>query len=128
MADQERRFPAPFELGGDPSVEAILEFEAAVLTDPDTYGTLADQAAQTCDPLLGLGEGRTLPADFGKMLTAHRDEDAIMDETDPAVKAKRLSEFWGEIGKGEGGFYDDIRENGCSSCGSHHPGCCDGCA
>lgn len=37
-------------------------------------------------------------------------------------------DFWDDIGKGQGGFYDHIRENGCSSCGSHTPGCCDGCA
>jgi hypothetical protein len=37
-------------------------------------------------------------------------------------------DYWNNIGKGLGGFYDDIRENGCSSCGSHTPGCCDGCA
>lgn len=37
-------------------------------------------------------------------------------------------DFWNDIGQGQGGFYDHIREYGCSSCGSHTPGCCDGCA
>ena len=37
-------------------------------------------------------------------------------------------DYWNDIGAGQGGFYDSIRENGCTSCGSHTPGCCDGCA
>ncbi len=44
------------------------------------------------------------------------------------LTGQELSDYWDSIGKGMGGFYDDIRENGCSSCGSHSPGCCDGCA
>lgn len=44
------------------------------------------------------------------------------------LTSQELIDYWDNIGKGMGGFYDDIRENGCSSCGSSTPGCCDGCA
>lgn len=44
------------------------------------------------------------------------------------LNADRLTEYWDTIGKGMGGFYDDIRENGCASCGSSTPGCCDACS
>ena len=41
-----------------------------------------------------------------------------------------LIDYWDTIGldKDDDGFYNLIRKNGCSSCGSHTPGCCDGCA
>lgn len=38
-----------------------------------------------------------------------------------------VEDFWDNIGKGDGGYYDNIRQNGCFSCGSHYPGNCDGC-
>lgn len=55
-----------------------------------------------------------------QMVTSIRGEEGLAGQ--------ELADYWDNIGKGMGGFYDDIRENGCSSCGSHTPGCCDGCA
>ncbi len=47
---------------------------------------------------------------------------------DAGLEGEELVRYWDEVGAGEGGFYDDIREHGCSYCDSHTPGCCDGCA
>lgn len=55
-----------------------------------------------------------------EMVTSTRGEEGL--------RGQELADYWDNIGTGMGGFYDDIRENGCSSCGSHTPGCCDGCA
>jgi hypothetical protein len=48
--------------------------------------------------------------------------------SDAGLRGQPLVDYWDQIGRGQGGFYDDIRQNGCSNCGSHTPGCCDGCA
>lgn len=37
-------------------------------------------------------------------------------------------DYWNNVGRGKGGFYDRIREHGCTACGCHTPGCCDACA
>lgn len=47
---------------------------------------------------------------------------------DSGLEGEELVHYWDEVGLGEGGFYDHIREHGCSYCDSHTPGCCDGCA
>ena len=47
---------------------------------------------------------------------------------DSGLSGDALVSYWDEIGKDEGGFYDNIRQNGCWACGSHTPGCCDACA
>ncbi len=47
---------------------------------------------------------------------------------DNGLEGQELVDHWDNVGLGEGGFYDHIREHGCSSCGCHTPGCCDGCA
>lgn len=39
-----------------------------------------------------------------------------------------VGDYWMNVGKGDGGFYDRIREEGCFACESHTPGCCDACA
>ncbi len=44
------------------------------------------------------------------------------------LHGKDHADYWDTIGLGDDGFYDSIRLNGCSSCGNHTPGCCDGCA
>ena len=49
-------------------------------------------------------------------------------EGEKGLTGQALVDYWDTIGKDKGGFFDDIRENGCSSCGSHTPGCCDGCS
>lgn len=54
-----------------------------------------------------------------QMVTSTKGEEGLTGE--------EISKYWDKIGKGEGGFYDDIRINGCSSCDSHSPGCCDAC-
>lgn len=58
------------------------------------------------------------------------DADAMLSAADYAngLEGKALVDFWDEIGTGDDGFYDSIRRDGCSSCGEHTPGCCDGCA
>lgn len=58
--------------------------------------------------------------DVLQMVNSHRGEEGLTGQA--------LVDYWDNIGKGMGGFYDSIRENGCSSCGSSTPGCCDGCA
>ena len=55
-----------------------------------------------------------------EMMTSHLGEKGL--------RGAELGEYWNNIGRGLGGFYDEIRENGCTSCGSYTPGCCDGCA
>lgn len=55
-----------------------------------------------------------------EMITSTRSEEGLV--------GKECIDYQDNIGKGMGGFYDDIRENGCSICGSYAPGCCDGCA
>lgn len=57
-----------------------------------------------------------------------RDFAAMVNVDDSGLRGQELADYWDNIGRGGGGFYDSIREHGCSSCGSHTPGCCDGCA
>ncbi len=42
-------------------------------------------------------------------------------EGEKGLYGQELADYWDNIGAGQGGFYDDIRKNGCSSCGSHTP-------
>lgn len=67
-----------------------------------------------------LRELETQVPDAFEMLNSAKGEEGL--------RGQELTDYWNNIGAGMGGFYDDIRENGCSSCGSHTPGCCDGCA
>lgn len=62
----------------------------------------------------------TLPSDFEDMLNSQ--------DKEKGLRGQELADYWDNIGKGSNGFYDNIRKNGCSYCGSGTPGCCDACA
>ncbi len=63
-----------------------------------------------------------------EFLDATPDALAMLNNDDSGLRGQELVDHWANIGRGDGGFYDSIRVDGCSSCGSHTPGCCDGCA
>lgn len=65
---------------------------------------------------------------FGQLAEESPDAAEMVFASDAGLSGQDAVDYWDEIGRGDGGFYDHIRENGCSSCGSHTPGCCDGCA
>lgn len=54
-------------------------------------------------------------------LTGAQGEKAVIDA------GGDIGDYWDNVGKGDGGFYDTIRKDGCPFCGCHTPGNCDGC-
>lgn len=76
---------------------------------------------------LALRDVRAL-AQMGAPASGLSDRMDMLVSSDAGLSGDALVRHWDEIGKGEGGFYDDIRQNGCWACDSHTPGCCDACA
>lgn len=81
--------------------------------------------------------GEEIPASLRDVVDHHLGYDSItrqgelsgVDGEQAFIDVGRdVGDYWTNIGRGEGGFYDKIREEGCGFCGSHTPGCCDGCA
>lgn len=90
---------------------------------------------ERCDPdEYTTGEGNIVLPITGDQLVSLRfiattpDAVAMVTASDSGLQGEALVRHWDEVGLGDGGFYDSIRRDGCSSCGSHTPGNCDGCA